>query len=209
MGRSTSLLAFWPSGFVPRGTRPEPCAHNPTHNGVSQHCVNTVDNSATSGVYWTSSTRIRGVDMIVIVGLIVLVVAVIVGFTGVLTNAGAAHPLTDSFAVFGYHVTGSTGTLVPLRDRGRGGGDAGSEHVCWPVPGAPRAAGEADANSRDPTRNGVSEPATATNCSNTNTSVRPPTTRRTSERATHPPRQGSPARTLVTRSSTDRPSACR
>ena len=49
--------------------------------------------------------------MIVIVGLIVLVVAVIVGFTGVLTNAGAAHPLTDSFAVFGYHVTGSTGTL--------------------------------------------------------------------------------------------------
>jgi hypothetical protein len=49
--------------------------------------------------------------MIVIVGLIVLVVAVIVGFTGVLTNAGAAHALTENFAVFGYHVTGSTGTL--------------------------------------------------------------------------------------------------
>ena len=49
--------------------------------------------------------------MIVIVGLVVLLVAVIVGFTGVLTNAGAAHPLTEDFSLFGYHVTGSTGTL--------------------------------------------------------------------------------------------------
>ena len=49
--------------------------------------------------------------MIVIVGLVVLLVAVIVGFTGVLTNAGPAHPLTENFVVFGYHVTGSTGTL--------------------------------------------------------------------------------------------------
>jgi hypothetical protein len=49
--------------------------------------------------------------MIVIVGLVVLLVAVIVGFTGVLTNAGVAHPLTENFSLFGYHVTGSTGTL--------------------------------------------------------------------------------------------------
>ena len=49
--------------------------------------------------------------MIVIVGLVVLLVAVIVGFTGVLSNAGATHALTENFAVFGYHVTGSTGTL--------------------------------------------------------------------------------------------------
>ncbi len=49
--------------------------------------------------------------MIVIVGLVVLLTAVIVGFTGVLTNAGAAHPLTENFSVLGYHVTGSTGTL--------------------------------------------------------------------------------------------------
>ena len=49
--------------------------------------------------------------MIVIVGLVVLLIAVIVGFTGVLTNAGPAHPLPENFAVFGYHVTGSTGTL--------------------------------------------------------------------------------------------------
>lgn len=50
--------------------------------------------------------------MIVIVGLVVLLVAVVVGFTGVLTNTGPAHPLlTDGFSVFGYDVTGSTGTL--------------------------------------------------------------------------------------------------
>ena len=49
--------------------------------------------------------------MIVIVGLVVLLAAVVVGFTGVLTNAGPAHPLTENFSVFGYHVTGSTGTL--------------------------------------------------------------------------------------------------
>ena len=49
--------------------------------------------------------------MIVIVGLVVLLAAVIVGFTGVLTNAGPDHPLTENFSVFGYHVTGSTGTL--------------------------------------------------------------------------------------------------
>lgn len=49
--------------------------------------------------------------MLVIVGLVVLLVAVIVGFTGALLNAGPAHPLTENFDVFGYHVTGSTGTL--------------------------------------------------------------------------------------------------
>ena len=49
--------------------------------------------------------------MLVIVGLVVLLGAVVVGFTGVLTNAGPAHPLPENFAVFGYHVTGSTGTL--------------------------------------------------------------------------------------------------
>ena len=49
--------------------------------------------------------------MIVIFGLVVLLFAVIVGFTGVLNNAGAAHPLSENFSVMGYHVTGSTGTL--------------------------------------------------------------------------------------------------
>ncbi len=49
--------------------------------------------------------------MIVILGLIVLVGAVIVGVAGVLSNGGSGHALTHGFAVFGYHVTGSTGTL--------------------------------------------------------------------------------------------------
>ncbi|BBY38923.1 hypothetical protein MMAN_30570 [Mycobacterium mantenii] len=49
--------------------------------------------------------------MIVIVGLAVLFFAVVVGFLGVLNNAGAAHPLSENFSVLGYHVTGSTGTL--------------------------------------------------------------------------------------------------
>jgi hypothetical protein len=49
--------------------------------------------------------------MIIILGLIVLVAAVVVAVVGVLGNGGAAHALTHGFAVFGYHVTGSTGTL--------------------------------------------------------------------------------------------------
>ena len=48
--------------------------------------------------------------MIVIVGLVILVAAVIAGVAGVLANGGQAHEVTH-FAVFGYHVTGSTGTL--------------------------------------------------------------------------------------------------
>ena len=49
--------------------------------------------------------------MIVILGLIILLAAVIVGVAGVLGNGGSAHALTGGFSVFGYHVTGSTGTL--------------------------------------------------------------------------------------------------
>src|ERR1700685_563802 len=48
--------------------------------------------------------------MIVIVGLVILVAAVVAGVAGVLTNSGHAHA-AGHFAVFGYHVTGSTGTL--------------------------------------------------------------------------------------------------
>jgi hypothetical protein len=49
--------------------------------------------------------------MIVIVGLVILIVAVVAGVAGVLSNSGSGHALTHHFAVFGYHVTGSTGTL--------------------------------------------------------------------------------------------------
>jgi gas vesicle protein len=48
--------------------------------------------------------------MIVILGLVILVAAVIAGVAGVVANGGHAHAVTH-FAVFGYHVTGSTGTL--------------------------------------------------------------------------------------------------
>jgi hypothetical protein len=48
--------------------------------------------------------------MIIILGLVILVAAVVVGVAGVLANGGHAHAVTH-FAVFGYHVTGSTGTL--------------------------------------------------------------------------------------------------
>ena len=49
--------------------------------------------------------------MIVIVGLVVLGIAVLVAVVGVLGNSGTGHRLNDAFSVFGYHVTGSTGTL--------------------------------------------------------------------------------------------------
>jgi hypothetical protein len=49
--------------------------------------------------------------MIIITGLVILVAAVVAGVSGVLSNSGSGHPLTPHFAVFGYHVTGSAGTL--------------------------------------------------------------------------------------------------
>jgi hypothetical protein len=49
--------------------------------------------------------------VIIIIGLVILVAAVVAGVVGVLSNGGSGHALTHPFAVFGYHVTGSTGTL--------------------------------------------------------------------------------------------------
>jgi len=49
--------------------------------------------------------------MIVILGLLILLAAVIIGVAGVMSNGGNAHALPHGFAVLGYHVTGSTGTL--------------------------------------------------------------------------------------------------
>ena len=49
--------------------------------------------------------------MIIIIGLVILIAAVVVGVARVLSNSGSGHALTHPFAVFGYHVTGSTGTL--------------------------------------------------------------------------------------------------
>lgn len=49
--------------------------------------------------------------MLVIVGLIILLAAAIISIVGGLSKTGAAHPLTENFSVFGYHVTASTGSL--------------------------------------------------------------------------------------------------
>src|ERR1700729_2911251 len=73
--------------------------------------VNAVDTPSTGVCTWGSSIGIRGIAMMVIVGLVVLLIGVIVGTVGVLGNAGATHPLAENFSVLGYHVTGSTGTL--------------------------------------------------------------------------------------------------
>jgi amino acid transporter len=49
--------------------------------------------------------------MLVVLGLILLVAAVVVGLTGVVTNADSAHTLTNDFSIFGFDAGGSTGTL--------------------------------------------------------------------------------------------------
>ena len=77
--------------------------------------------------------------MLVIGGLIVLLVAAIIAIVGVPSNAGAAHPLTD-FSVFGYHLTGSTGTLFLF---GIAVGVVTSLGLCLLLAGAPRTASRA------------------------------------------------------------------
>lgn len=49
--------------------------------------------------------------MIVIIGLVIMLIAGGVAIVGVMSNTGPEHALTEDFTVFGYHVTGSTGTL--------------------------------------------------------------------------------------------------
>ena len=48
--------------------------------------------------------------MIVIAGLVIVAVTAIAGVAGLLANSGHAHAVTH-FALLGYHVTGSTGTV--------------------------------------------------------------------------------------------------
>jgi hypothetical protein len=55
--------------------------------------------------------------MIIVIGLVILAAAVIAGVAGVLGNGGSGHALTRPFAVFGYHVTGSTGRRVRVPPR--------------------------------------------------------------------------------------------
>ena len=47
----------------------------------------------------------------IVIGLILLIAAVIVGVVGLMANGGDADTLTSNFSVFGYQVTGTTGTV--------------------------------------------------------------------------------------------------
>lgn len=49
--------------------------------------------------------------MIIVLGLLILAAAAVAGVAGFFTNNGAPNALDGSFSLFGYHVTGSTGTL--------------------------------------------------------------------------------------------------
>ncbi|AUG75372.1 hypothetical protein CFP65_0406 [Kitasatospora sp. MMS16-BH015] len=49
--------------------------------------------------------------MIIVLGLILLVVAAVVAVAGIFSNTGSGHAVGNAFAVFGHHMTGSTGTL--------------------------------------------------------------------------------------------------
>ncbi|WCD84201.1 hypothetical protein KPP03845_100521 [Streptomyces xanthophaeus] len=53
--------------------------------------------------------------MILILGLIILIAAAVVGLAGIFGNTGAGHGLGlglgGDFSIFGYHATGSTGSL--------------------------------------------------------------------------------------------------
>ncbi|WP_030303315.1 hypothetical protein [Streptomyces katrae] len=51
--------------------------------------------------------------MILILGLVILIAAIVVGMAGMFGNSGAGHDLGagGDFSIFGYHATGSTGSL--------------------------------------------------------------------------------------------------
>ena len=65
----------------------------------------------------------RGHRMLVIVGLMVLLVAAIATIEGVRSNAGVAHPPTETTGVRSAPLKGDRHG-VPLRDHGRCGGAA-------------------------------------------------------------------------------------
>ena len=147
--------------------------------------------------------------MLVIVGLVVLLVAVIVGFTGVLTNAGPAHPLPENFSVFGYHVTGSTGTLFLF---GIVVGAVAMLGLCVLLAGARRTAGRGRDARHELKR---SQRETAFLNQERDQRLEHPAGRRSQwlsgelAAGADPPQQGSPARSLVARSTTDGHRACR
>jgi hypothetical protein len=118
--------------------------------------------------------------MIVIFGLLILVAAVIVSVAGVLSNGGSAHALTHGFAVFGYHVTGSTGTLFLC------GIVVGAVALfglsSWPARAAPPAA--AARRAADSSSPAARRPLSARPATTSSTSARPPALTRRARRGT-------------------------
>jgi hypothetical protein len=53
--------------------------------------------------------------MIAIIGLLVLIAAAGVAVAGVMTNSGSAHPLGDTFVIFGQSLTGLSTAKQDLR----------------------------------------------------------------------------------------------
>jgi len=49
--------------------------------------------------------------MFIIIGLVILAAAAVAGVAGFFNNTGSGHAVQGTFELFGYHVTGSTGTL--------------------------------------------------------------------------------------------------
>ena len=82
---------------------------SPNWSGDHRQWVRTPRCRSGTGAYWSCAGL--GSAMLVVLGLIILMAAVTVGVAGVLGTAGSEHALTDGFSLFGYHVSGSTGTV--------------------------------------------------------------------------------------------------
>jgi uncharacterized protein YjbJ (UPF0337 family) len=139
--------------------------------------------------------------MIVIVGLVVLLAAVIVGFIGCVDQCGAAHPWTENFSVFGYHVTGSTGTLFLF---GIVIGAVGMLGLCVLLAGARRTA-RRGRDARHELKNSQRETAFLNRDRDKLLEQQQGAERLTGAlgRGDYRPRQGSPVRSVVARSTTD------
>ncbi|KQY37335.1 hypothetical protein ASD42_01635 [Nocardia sp. Root136] len=82
--------------------------------------------------------------MIVFLGLVLLIAAVVIGTAGVLSNSGPAHTLSDDFSLLGYHITATSGTLLPASDQGRSSARPSHRHEQADLPSFGRTEGEGD-----------------------------------------------------------------
>src|SRR6185369_786553 len=99
-------------------------------------------------------SQMRGLRMLVIVGLIVLLVAAIATIEGVRSNAGVAHPPTETTRVRSAPVKGDRHG-VPLRDHGRAVAPllTGSRRTADTMPDAQRSTWHSSTKSATPGSN--------------------------------------------------------